>query len=70
MAERWLKENIFYFGRRRFFKNEADCGEWIHANDRFWKYEDVEITEQVEDDLAESEYIIFQSMDERWMYCR
>lgn len=66
MAERWLKQNGFIFGRRSFFKYEGDYGEWIHLHDASWKYIDVEIEEYPVDDEAESQYKRFHPGKAPW----
>ena len=46
-AERWLKENNFYYGQRIFFSyTPKDAKEWCHMNDDTWEYVNVTIEDR------------------------
>ncbi len=45
LAEKWLTDNGFIYGQRRFFNYTSGGKEWFHKDDMSMEYVDVVITE-------------------------
>ena len=59
-AERWLKANGFFRGRKYFWNYPGDMQEWCHEGERHWEYLDVEIRPFRLDDGKLSRYENFR----------
>ncbi len=67
LAEKWLTDNGFIYGQRRFFNYPAGDKEWFHKDDMSMEYVDVVITELNLDDQTESKFKNFGEIHREWL---
>lgn len=67
LAQEWLKDNGFIYGRRRFFNYPTSDKEWFHKDDISMEYVDVVITEMNLDDQAESKFKNLGEIHREWL---
>lgn len=66
-AEKWLTDNGFIYGQRRFFHYPAGDCEWFHKDDLSLEYIDVIITEMESDDLSNSKFKDLKQLHMEWL---
>ena len=67
LAEKWLTDNGFIYGQRRFFNYTSGGKEWFHKDDISMEYADVVITEMNLDDQAESKFKNLGEIHREWL---
>lgn len=67
LAEKWLTDNGFIYGQRRFFTYPTGDKEWFHKDDLGMEYVDVVITEMNLDDQTESKFKNLGEIHREWL---
>ena len=67
LAEKWLTDNGFIYGQRRFFNYTSGGKEWFHKDDMSMEYVGVVITELNLDNQTESKFKNLGKIHREWM---
>ena len=67
LAEKWLTDNGFIYGQRRFLTYPTGDKEWFHKDDLGMEYVDVVITEMNLDDQTESKFKNLGEIHREWL---
>lgn len=66
-VEKWLTDNGFIYGQRRFFNYPTGDKEWFHKDDICMEHVDVVITEMDLDNQAESKFKNLEEIHREWL---
>lgn len=67
LVEKWLMDNGFIYGQRRFLNYPTGDHEWFHKDDISMEYVNVIITEMILDDCAESKFKDLERIHRQWL---
>lgn len=67
LVKKWLTDNGFIYGQRKFFDYPTGDKEWFHKDDISKEYVDVVITKMKLDDRAKSKFKNLGEIHRKWL---
>lgn len=67
LVEKWLMENGFIYGQRRFFNYPTGDKEWFHKDDLAVEYVNVDISKMKLDDKKKSKFRDLEKIHREWL---